>query len=548
MIEMLSDDVLLSIFRHCLHASPRSWPELAHVCQGWRQVILNSPLGLDLRLYCTYGTPVLETLECWPPLPLVVNYEGSPKLGPPTPEDEENIMAALKHSDRVSSISLALTNSLLGKLSEPFSELEELVLLSRDNAQLTLPGAFQWGPRLHTLRSTRIAIPILPQLLSPSTDLVDLQLHEIPNVGYFPPDAFANALSAMAQLETLSLHFLSLPPRRNYVSLSPHSAERVVLPALTCLRYRGTSKYLDNFVARIDAPRLGDIDITFFSQPTMDASQLGRFIERIEFQTSPSQAEVQISGHTISISFTNSSTSTCLRLQISCKQLDWQLSSMTQVCDQFSPFLRHVTNLGIDTTQSSSEQNDVGSEQWLELVRLFGGAKDFRVAGVLATDILCALRQADGGHTTDTIVLTSLCNLRVQTPMPTDGSFWDAVQSFITSRLVFGCPVTLQVICHICDAHFTEEQGLETHLGIVHAYRIVCSYCDDFECWPRNPPLFREHLENKHPKIAFNDPLISRPRLARSHPSQLDHLVNRHTFLRAPDIVVLYTTAPHSNA
>jgi len=73
---------------------------------------------------------------------------------------------------------------------------------------------------------------------------------------------------------------------------------------------------------------------------------------------------------------------------------------MAQVCDQFSPFLFRVKNLGINTTRSSSEQDDVDGEQWLELVRSFGGARDFRVAGELTTDILCALGPADGGHTT----------------------------------------------------------------------------------------------------------------------------------------------------
>jgi hypothetical protein len=33
--------------------------------------------------------------------------------------------------------------------------------------------------------------------------------------------------------------------------------------------------YLDSLVARMDAPHLGDIDITFFAQPTIDASHLG---------------------------------------------------------------------------------------------------------------------------------------------------------------------------------------------------------------------------------------------------------------------------------
>ena len=196
----------------------------------------------------------------------------------PAPEDEENMIFTLKQVDRVCSISLTVTNSLLEKLtaiSEPPSELEDLILFSPDNSRLTLPRTFLGESRFRTLHLTGVAFPSVLQLLSPCHDLVDLQLYEIPSVGYFSPDAFANALSGMTLLRSLSLHFVSFPPRRNFVSLPPHSEERVVLLALRCLKYQGTSKYLDRFVARIDALRLGDIDITFFSQPTKDASQLG---------------------------------------------------------------------------------------------------------------------------------------------------------------------------------------------------------------------------------------------------------------------------------
>ncbi|KAF8264729.1 hypothetical protein EI94DRAFT_1805396 [Lactarius quietus] len=222
--EMLNDDVLLYIFRHSLDGSLRFWPTLTHICRRWRQIVLGSPLGLNLQLYCTYGMPVLKSLDCWPPFPLVVDYGGSPLLSPPGPEDEDDLMAALKLTDRVRSISLTITSSLLERLStisEPFSNLDELVLLSRDDQQLTPPGAFRWDSRLRTLSLTRVAIPTLPQLLSLLKGLVDLRLHEIPHVGYFPPDVFANVLSEMTHLETLSIHFLSLPPRPNYAELPP---------------------------------------------------------------------------------------------------------------------------------------------------------------------------------------------------------------------------------------------------------------------------------------------------------------------------------------
>jgi hypothetical protein len=543
-IDMLPDDVLLNIFRYYLDGTPRVWPTLSRVCQGWRQTVFASPLGLSLRLYCTYGTPVRKTLDYWPALPLVIRYGGLPELHPPAPKDDDNIIAALKQSSRVISIGLTITSSLLEKLSaisEPLSELEGLALLSRDNMELTLPSAFRWGPRLRLLHSTSIAFPSFPQLLSPCQDLVDLQIHEIPSAGYFSPVAFANALTGMAQLETLSLHFLSLPPRRNHLSLPPQSGG---LPALTCLKYRGTSKYLDSFVARIDAPRLGDVDITFFSQPTMDTAELGRFMERIEIQSSLCQADIDAFADAISISFTDSSSSTPLRLQISCKQLDWQLSAMAQVCDHFSPFLFRVKRLYINTTQSSSGQ-DVDGEHWRGLVGSFGGARNMAwVAGEPTTDILRALSRADGGHTSDTTVLPSLRNLRVIMPVQIDeqflGPFWDSAQSFITSRRLSGRPVELHLLCSLCDTSFTRQEGLKIHLVDKHAHRIVCSYCGDFDCEPGHRDLFREHLRSKHPEVARNDALISGPFIGAS---ELRLLVTRHSSVRAPDVVASPTTA-----
>ncbi|KAH9070843.1 hypothetical protein EDB83DRAFT_371226 [Lactarius deliciosus] len=146
---MLSDDILLGIFRHRLDLTPKFWPTLACVCRRWRKTVFGSPLGLNLRLYCTYGTPVLKTLDFWPPLPLVLNYGGSPILHPPALEDNDNIITALRQSDRVSSISLTVTHSLLESLStisKAFSELEELALVSGDNVPLTLSSTFRWGP------------------------------------------------------------------------------------------------------------------------------------------------------------------------------------------------------------------------------------------------------------------------------------------------------------------------------------------------------------------------------------------------------------------
>jgi hypothetical protein len=221
--------------------------------------------------------------------------------------------------------------------------------------QLTLPSTFRWGPRLRTLHSTRIAFPSFPQLLSPCHDLVDLQLHEIPSAGYFPPEAFANALSGMTQLRSLTLHLLSFPRRRSYLSLPPPPGERIVLPALTTSNIEEPASTWTALWLESTHLISGISDITFFSQPTMDASQLGRFIERIEMQSRSVKRTLKPPRMPFPSPLPTPSGSTPLRLQISCEQLDWQLSCMAQVCDQFSPFLFRVNNLGINTTQPSGQ-------------------------------------------------------------------------------------------------------------------------------------------------------------------------------------------------
>jgi hypothetical protein len=292
----------------------------------------------------------------------------------------------------------------MSTIEEPFLELEELILLSGNTRGVAPPSGFRWGSRLRSLHWTRIASPTVLQLLSLSQNLVHLQLHEIPGDVYFSPNEFANALSGMTQLRSLSFHFLSSPgpSRRNHIRIPSLSGERVVLPALTYLNYRGISTYLDSFVDRTDAPCLENVEITFFHQLTLDVSRLGRFVDRIEVQKPHDQAEILISRHAISITFTQRRTFARIRLQVSCEQFDWKLSSMARICDHFSSsFTLGVEDLCIKTTQPWTQQSsghDVdGEEQWLELIRSFNGAERFGLRTELVTDILHAL-QPDGEY------------------------------------------------------------------------------------------------------------------------------------------------------
>jgi hypothetical protein len=178
----------------------------------------------------------------------------------------------------------------------------------------------------------------------------------------------------------------------------------------------------------------------------MDVSHLGRFIERIESLTSLDRADVQTSARSISICCSTSGALTQLKLQISCERLDWQLFSLTQICDHFSSLLLRVQDLGISSTQSTSEGACVDGQQWRDLLHAFGGAGDFRVASAHATDILWALFSADDAHATSTAVLPALCNLRIQKPILISEPLSKAKQSFITSRRLSGRPVEFHAL------------------------------------------------------------------------------------------------------
>ena len=126
---MLPDVALLEIFDIYM-LGPRlvyEWYWLVHVCRKWRNVIFGSPRRLGLRLYCTAWTPVRETLDAWPPWPIVVWENGYEKWG------VDNIIAALEHNDRICRIQFfdiqgAQLESVFKAMQKPFPELTNLLL------------------------------------------------------------------------------------------------------------------------------------------------------------------------------------------------------------------------------------------------------------------------------------------------------------------------------------------------------------------------------------------------------------------------------------
>ena len=141
---MLPDDVLLEIFGFYVDGNTdedfipygkpivEEWIMLAHVCRRWRTVVFQSPRRLNLRLFCTPGTPARDSLDIWPPFPLIISeshdlfYEGT-----------SSVDNTIEHSgcDRVCQIELgSLTDSQFenvtnsSAIQKPFPELTYLSL------------------------------------------------------------------------------------------------------------------------------------------------------------------------------------------------------------------------------------------------------------------------------------------------------------------------------------------------------------------------------------------------------------------------------------
>jgi hypothetical protein len=428
---MLSDDVLLEIFDFYRQISqeasdsPWKWNTLIHVCQRWRDVVFGSPRRLDLMLLCTYGTPVKRSLDCWPSLPIVIKYWTTLEFRPPSFEDEDNMIAALKHHNRIRQIQLAVTSSLLGKVAasmkEPFPELTSLSLwfdkgYSNCSAPtLPLPDAYAFlcgnAPRLRDFSLIGIPFPDLPELLHSARGLASLRLLEVPETGYIAPGVMAKYLATLTHLKVLCVEFRSPKSCPVHERGIPPLAlkERAVLPTLTCFNFRGASAYLEDLLARIEAPFLSHVNITFFNQLIFEVPHLSQFIGRMEMLKSAKVAEMESSfGSGVSLKLDRPSASATpgtlstgttvgehhpLSLCVSCGVLDWQLSSMAQICSQ-SPLLSNVQHLDIraDYLQLGYQwQEDMDSIAWLELFSSFTSVETLSISGELCPHVAPAL-------------------------------------------------------------------------------------------------------------------------------------------------------------
>jgi hypothetical protein len=439
---MLPDIALLEIFDFYMYGAwTEAWQMLVHVCRKWRDVVFGSPRRLNLLLSCTARKPVKAMLDVWSLFPIVVWDTGHRMCS------VDNIIAALEHNNRVCRIELLRVSSwqlekVVAAMREPFPVLSRLQLESEDEMAFVIPDSFLGGsaPRLRSLVLDYIPFPRLPKLLLSATHLVHIHLLNIPHSGYISPEAMVTCLSVLTRLEILWLLFESPRSRPRWRSRRPPPRTRTPLPALTQFEFKGVSEYLEDLVAQIDAPLLDNLKITFFHQLIFDTPHLAQFISRTPKLKAHDEAHVIFSDSDVWVTLPFSRR---LELRISCRQSDWQLSSLAQICSSSFPqaLISTVEHLYVQGVFSQpSWQDDMESGQWLELLYSFSTVKDLYLDREFASRIAPTLKELVGERVTE--VLPALQSLFLE-GLQLSGPDQEAIRPFIAARQRANHPVAI---------------------------------------------------------------------------------------------------------
>ncbi|KAH9953962.1 hypothetical protein BC827DRAFT_1387019, partial [Russula dissimulans] len=204
-------------------------------------------------------------------------------------EDEEGIMLALKHRDRVCRIRLDVPvpnlRRIITVLDDEFPILEFLCIGPpiELSTSLILPNSLR-AQHLRHLRLSNFAFPIGSPLLTTSTSLAILSLEWISPSVYFPPNDLIQRLSLMPQLETLGITFRS-PVANHDVQrelLRRPRMTQVTLPNLCWFGFKGASAYLEALLPCMMTPRLAKLQVMFFNQLSFSLPRLQTFLNTAE--------------------------------------------------------------------------------------------------------------------------------------------------------------------------------------------------------------------------------------------------------------------------
>ncbi|KAF8484541.1 hypothetical protein DFH94DRAFT_236941 [Russula ochroleuca] len=384
-------------------------------------------------------------LDIWPALPLFIL---DARYYPPT-KGVDNTIAALKQRHRVCKIKFCASSSsdyenVWAAMQEPFPELADIMLMALE-IDAGIPDSFLGGsaPGLRCLKLYGIPFPGLPKLLLSATHLVTLCLEGTSHSEYTSPDVMANCLSALTNLETLALEFEHLNPENR----RPPPPTRSVLPALTNLEFTGDIEYWEDLVARVDAPRLFHLSITFLHhyQIAFDTPHHVQFISRTPRLEALEKARITFGDKTVRARLSSQTSGNgVLDVGIPCSTIstDEQFSCLAQICASSLPPLSAVENLSIieDHYFEQYLQENIADRLWLELLRPFASVKNLYIHRESLPRIAPTLQKLVGDRTTE--VLPILQNLFTGGSQPSR-LVQEGIEQFAAARRLSGRPITV---------------------------------------------------------------------------------------------------------
>ena len=400
-----------------------------------------------MHVLFTNGTPPLDMLAHLPPLPLVIDYRSGDST-----ETDTGVLRAIHQCDRIRRIVLQAPATTLDKwiplMDAPFPRLETLSLLSttmrEEDTNPVLPRSFL-APNLRRLDLRGIFLSTGLPLLTTTHSLITIKLTEIQGPGYFIPEDLVTQLQHLLQLEELFIGFstpMPLPNAEGELSLPPMPL--TILPTLKRLGFRGVGAYLESLIAQISAPLLERFDITVFNRLTFTLPNLTQFMGTTERLRCP-VANIIFDREAVSVVVSSGEQSgeATFSFHISCKHLDWQIDSATQVCAVLVPILSAAEELTLDFEEHSLSpdwQNDVDDMVWRDLLRPFNGVKKLYIGYPFASQLSSAM-QSDGPQ----LVLELLPELQELEAEVEIAETDEVFAAFIDARQLASRPVRLSV-------------------------------------------------------------------------------------------------------
>ena len=301
--------------------------------------MLESASSLRLSLVCTRGTWVQHMLAHSPPLPLIIDHVDEDY--DITEEDEEGIILALQHRDRVRRIRLGMSVPILQRLvlglDGEFPILEYLYFTPREykmfspsgnhNMHLKLPETF----RAPHLRQLLLGSPLLTAVGSLAVG--PQSYRSTPTTVYVHPITLFRWLSRMPQLEALGItvfnhHTRNTERRPRMPIMTP-----VTLPNLHWLAFQGNSAYLEALLPQVTIPLLEKLQVYFVKQRSHSNLHLQQFMNAVgtlRFNTITLTFFKQYFNVTAYPHKGARMYTLCMTLDD--RSLDWQLVSEARVC------------------------------------------------------------------------------------------------------------------------------------------------------------------------------------------------------------------------